>query len=96
MRPAPSGGGLESPRAAIKLRVEEHAQPLTVLVPRQEMTRADRLSAAQYESGDIVRYTRGSQAVGTAAWVTAWVTTACSSHPSLLPCAHEQMRQQKR
>ncbi len=73
--PMPSDSGLYSPRAAIKLRVEEQAQPLTVLVPRQEMTRADRQSAAQYESGDIVRYTRGSQAVGTADWVTAWVTT---------------------
>jgi hypothetical protein len=37
---------------------------LTVLVPRQEMTGADRQWAAQYEPGDIVRYTRGSQAVG--------------------------------
>jgi len=34
------------------------------LVPRQEMTGADRQWAAQYERGDIVRYTRGSQAVG--------------------------------
>jgi len=35
-----------------------------VLVPRQEMTGADRQWAAQYEPGDIVRYTRGSKAVG--------------------------------
>jgi ATP-dependent exoDNAse (exonuclease V) alpha subunit len=41
---------------------QEHA--VTVLVPRQEMTGADRQWAVQYEPGDIVRYTRGSQAVG--------------------------------
>ena len=35
-----------------------------MLVPRQELTGADRQWAAQYEPGDIVRYTRGSQAVG--------------------------------
>jgi len=43
-------------------RVEEQEQQLTVLVPRQEMTGADRQWAAQYEAGDIVRYSRGSQA----------------------------------
>ena len=45
-------------------RVQEQEQQVTVLVPRQEMTGADRQWAAQYETGDIVRYTRGSQAVG--------------------------------
>jgi conjugative relaxase-like TrwC/TraI family protein len=45
-------------------RVEEQEHRVTVLVPRQEMTGADRQWAAQYEPGDIVRYTRGSQAVG--------------------------------
>ena len=45
-------------------RVEEQEHRLTVLVPRQEMTGADRQWAAQYEPGDIVRYTRGSQAAG--------------------------------
>src|SRR5208283_2141381 len=45
-------------------RVDEQEYRLTVLVPRQEMTGADRQWAAQYEPGDIVRYTRGSQAVG--------------------------------
>ena len=44
-------------------RVEEQEQRLSVLVPRLEMTGADREWAAQYEPGDIVRYTRGSQAV---------------------------------
>jgi conjugative relaxase-like TrwC/TraI family protein len=45
-------------------RVEEQDHRLTVLVPRQEMTGADRQWAAEYDPGDIVRYTRGSQAVG--------------------------------
>jgi ATP-dependent exoDNAse (exonuclease V) alpha subunit len=44
--------------------VEEQEHPLTVLVPRQEMTGADRQWAAQYEAGDIVRYTRGSHVLG--------------------------------
>ena len=45
-------------------RVDEQEHRFTVLVPRQEMTGADRQWAAQYEPGDIVRYTRGSQTVG--------------------------------
>ena len=45
-------------------RVGEQEHHVSVLVPRQEMTGADRQWAAQYEPGDIVRYTRGSQAVG--------------------------------
>jgi ATP-dependent exoDNAse (exonuclease V) alpha subunit len=35
-----------------------------VLVPRQEMTGAERTWANRYEAGDIVRYARGSKAVG--------------------------------
>jgi conjugative relaxase-like TrwC/TraI family protein len=35
-----------------------------VLVPRQEMTGAERTWANRYEVGDIVRYARGSRAVG--------------------------------
>jgi ATP-dependent exoDNAse (exonuclease V) alpha subunit len=35
-----------------------------VLVPRQEVTGADRQWAAQYQTGDIVRYSRGSRALG--------------------------------
>jgi conjugative relaxase-like TrwC/TraI family protein len=45
-------------------RVGEQEHRVTVLVPRQEMTGADRQWAVQYAPGDIVRYTRGSQAVG--------------------------------
>ena len=44
-------------------RVGEQEHRLTVLVPRQEMTGADRRWAAQYEPGDIVRYTRGSKSI---------------------------------
>jgi conjugative relaxase-like TrwC/TraI family protein len=39
-------------------------QEMTVLVARQEITGADRQWAAQYEPGDVVRYTRGSKAHG--------------------------------
>src|SRR6266403_1006517 len=35
-----------------------------VLVARQEITGADRQWAAQYEAGDVVRYTRGSKTYG--------------------------------
>jgi len=41
---------------------EEHRQ--TVLTPRQDLTGADRQWAAQYASGDVIRYTKGSRAVG--------------------------------
>ncbi len=57
-------------------RVEEKDHRLTVLVPRQEMTGADRQWAAQYEAGDIVRYTRGSQAVGVKSGEYVHVTRA--------------------
>jgi ATP-dependent exoDNAse (exonuclease V) alpha subunit len=40
----------------------EHRTP--VLVPRQETTGADRQWAERYEVGDVVRYSRGSKALG--------------------------------
>ncbi len=49
-------------QTAGKVADEEHS--LRVLVSRQEMTGADRQWAAQYDVGDIVRYSRGSEAVG--------------------------------
>jgi conjugative relaxase-like TrwC/TraI family protein len=59
-------------------RVEEEEHRLSVLVSRQELTGADRQWAAQYEIGDVVRYSRGSEAVGieaeeyaTVRWVDA-------------------------
>ena len=41
---------------------EEHS--VRVLTPRQDMTGVDRAWAAQYEPGDVVRYTKGSQSMG--------------------------------
>jgi hypothetical protein len=41
------------------VKPQDHA--LTVLLARQEMTGADRQRAAQYETGDVLRYTRGSK-----------------------------------
>jgi hypothetical protein len=35
-----------------------------VLTPRQDMTGVDRAWAAQYELGDVVRYTKGSRSIG--------------------------------
>jgi ATP-dependent exoDNAse (exonuclease V) alpha subunit len=39
-------------------------QRVAVLVNRQELTGADRQWAAQYEPGDVIRYTRGSKQAG--------------------------------
>lgn len=41
---------------------EEH--PIRTLVPRQELTGADRTWAAKYEIGDILRYSRASKETG--------------------------------
>ena len=40
--------------------VSEEERTLPVLTPRQDLTGADRRWAAQYEPGDIVRYSRSS------------------------------------
>jgi conjugative relaxase-like TrwC/TraI family protein len=44
------------------LASEDHS--FRVLIPRQDMTGADRAWANQYEAGDVVRYSRGSKSVG--------------------------------
>jgi ATP-dependent exoDNAse (exonuclease V) alpha subunit len=44
--------------------VNQAEHKLPVLDSRSEMTGADRQWAAQYEAGDVVRYTRGSHALG--------------------------------
>ena len=44
--------------------VSEDEHKLRVLDSRQDMTGADRKWAAQYEEGDVVRYTRGSKVLG--------------------------------
>jgi hypothetical protein len=41
---------------------ENHA--MRVLVPRSDMTGADRTWAANYDVGDVLRYQRGSRAIG--------------------------------
>jgi len=43
-------------------KVDTNEQKHQVLAPRQEVTGADRRWAGQYETGDIVRYTKGSKA----------------------------------
>jgi ATP-dependent exoDNAse (exonuclease V) alpha subunit len=45
-----------------QVEIREHKQ--RVLVARQEVTGADRQWAAQYQPGDVVRYTRGSKTRG--------------------------------
>ncbi len=42
-------------------QVARQEQKQTVLVPRQEITGADRRWAGQYDPGDVVRYTKGSR-----------------------------------
>jgi ATP-dependent exoDNAse (exonuclease V) alpha subunit len=44
------------------VRSEEH--PIRILVPRQDLTGADRTWAARYEAGDVVRYSRSSKETG--------------------------------
>jgi len=47
-----------------KGRVSGEEHPIRTLVPRQELTGADRTWAAKYEAGDILRYSRGSKETG--------------------------------
>jgi len=44
--------------------VNRQEHPMQMLVPRQEMTGADRSWAQQYQLDDIVRYSRGSKGTG--------------------------------
>jgi hypothetical protein len=52
-------------------REEHRAQ---VLVPRQDLTGADRIWAARYNPGDVLRYSRSSQETGIAKSEYARVT----------------------
>jgi ATP-dependent exoDNAse (exonuclease V) alpha subunit len=45
-------------------RVSRNERAITTLVPRQEMTGADRTWAAQYQVNDILRYSRASRETG--------------------------------
>src|SRR5260370_9290068 len=56
--------------------VDTHEYKQRVLVARQEITGADRQWAAQYEVGDVVRYTRGSKTHGIGAGEYARVAGA--------------------
>ena len=47
-----------------KGRVSGEEHPIRTLVPRQELTGADRTWAARYEVGDILRYSRASKETG--------------------------------
>jgi hypothetical protein len=44
--------------------VDRDGHRTPVLVPRQEITGADRQWAERYQEGDVVRYSRGSKALG--------------------------------
>ncbi len=46
--------------------VAKHGREFTTLVQRSDMTGADRAWAARYQAGDVIRYTRGSEAEGIA------------------------------
>jgi conjugative relaxase-like TrwC/TraI family protein len=48
-------------------QVQQEEHQVRVLVPRQELTGADRQWAARYGQGDVVRYTTGSRLLGVAA-----------------------------
>ena len=48
-------------------QVDHHEQHVRVLVPRQDLTGADRQWAARYDPGDVVRYTTGSRRLEVAA-----------------------------
>jgi hypothetical protein len=48
-------------------QVDEREYTATVLTARQDMTGVDRAWAAQYEPGEVVRYSKGSQAIGISA-----------------------------
>jgi conjugative relaxase-like TrwC/TraI family protein len=41
--------------------VDREERPTRVLVPRQDLTGADRQWAGRYEEGDVIRYTKGSR-----------------------------------
>jgi hypothetical protein len=45
-------------------QVSRDEHQTTVLAPRQDITGADRQCAERYEEGDVVRYSRGSKALG--------------------------------
>jgi conjugative relaxase-like TrwC/TraI family protein len=61
-------------------QVAAEARQARVLVARQEVTGADRQWAAQYDQGDIVRYTMGSQRIGVRAGEYARIEDVDAPH----------------
>jgi hypothetical protein len=55
-------GGIGS--KAIESLVGHEDHRAAVLVPRQDMTGADRAWAARYQEGDVIRCTKGSRQLG--------------------------------
>jgi len=53
-----------STRATSERRCRQGGTPRPVLVPRQDLTGADRIWAARYNPGDVLRYSRSSQETG--------------------------------
>jgi hypothetical protein len=73
-------------------QVDTHEHKQRVLVARQEITGADRQWAAQYEPGDVVRYTRGSRTHGIDAGEYARVESA-SEKENLVTVKRENSEQ---
>jgi conjugative relaxase-like TrwC/TraI family protein len=64
-------------------QVQHEERHVRVLVPRQELTGADRQWAARYDQGDVVRYTTGSRLLGVAAGEYMRVDHVEASHNRL-------------
>jgi ATP-dependent exoDNAse (exonuclease V) alpha subunit len=68
-------------KANVVLAPEDHT--FRVLVQRQDMTGAERSWATHYENGNVIRYTRGSKAVGIEAAAYATVVAINSAQNQL-------------
>jgi ATP-dependent exoDNAse (exonuclease V) alpha subunit len=73
-----------------QVQVREHQR--RVLVPRQDVTGADRQWAAQYEVGNVVRYTRGSGDRGLTVGEYARVTHVASHENRITVMRHSGER----
>ena len=73
-------------------RVGVEEQNYKVLVPRQEVTSADRRWAGQYEPGNVVRYTKGSKELGIAPGEYARVEAVEEKKNQLIVARHNGER----
>ncbi len=64
-------------------RIERREHAVAVLVPRQDLTGADRQWAARYEPGDVLRYSRASREHGIKAAEYARVLKVDAEHNAL-------------